>query len=76
MDKDEILKHLKNKKGEFVSEIEYNNKQYIKTVKIQKNKPKIIYYEISENNIKEVEDIKVLDYFKAMYEIQPTDTIY
>ena len=76
MDKDEILKYLKNKKLEFVSVIEYNNKQYIKTIKAQKNKPKFIYYEINENKIKEVEDIKLLDYFKIMYETQPSDIIY
>ena len=76
MDKDEILKDLKNKKVEFVSSIEYNNKQYIKTTKKQKHNPKFIYYEINENNIKEVEDIQLLNYFKTMYEIQPSDTIY
>lgn len=76
MDNDEILKFLKNKKIEFVSEIEHNNKQYIKTIKMQKHKPKFIYYEIDENNIKEVEDIQLLDYFKTMYEVQPSDIIY
>lgn len=76
MNKDEILKYLKNKKVEFVSEFEYKNKQYIKTLKIQKNKLKFIYYEINENNIKEVEDIELLNYFKIMYEVQPSDIIY
>lgn len=76
MDRDEILKHLKDKKVEYVSEIEYNNNQYVKTIKIQKKQPKIIYYEIKKNEIKEVEDIQLLEYFKAIYEIQPSDIIY
>ena len=73
MDIEEILNH---KNVEFINEIEYNNKQYIKTMKMQKNKMKYIYYEINGNEIKEVEDIKILDYFKNVYEIHSSDIIY
>lgn len=71
-----ILKKLKEKNVEFISEIKYNNIKYIKTIKISKKEIMYIYYEISNDEIFQVEDEKTLNYLRTMYEIKPSDIVY
>ena len=66
----------KEKNIEFISEIEYNNKKYVKAVILEKQKAKYVYYEITDDGCKEVEDTEILEYFKTNYEITPSKIIY
>lgn len=67
----------KEKNIEFISEIEYNNKKYAKAIKMEKQKVKYVYYEITDNDeLKNVEDTEILEYLKDNYEIKPEKIIY
>jgi hypothetical protein len=69
MDKDYIKELLeKQYKVTFISNINYNNKNYIKALKNSKNKIEYLYYEIDNDIIKEIKDEKLLKYFKTIYE--------
>ena len=77
MTNDELKKRLlQEKKAEFVMEIEYNEKKYVKAVKISKKEISNIYYEIENNQIKEITDEKILTYLKKNYELKPNNIIY
>ena len=77
MTNDELKKRLlQEKKAEFVMEIEYNEKKYVKAVKISKKEISNIYYEIENNQIKEITDEKILAYLKKNYELKPNNIIY
>lgn len=77
MTNDELKKRLlQEKKAEFIMEIEYNEKKYIKAVKISKKEISNIYYEIENNQIKEITDEKILTYLKKNYELKPNNIIY
>lgn len=77
MTNDELKKRLlQEKKAEFIMEIEYNEKKYVKAVKISKKEISNIYYEIENNQIKEITDEKILTYFKKNYELKPNNIIY
>ena len=77
MTKEELKKVLaKEKNAEFIMNIEYNEKQYVKAVKISKKEISNIYYEIENNQIKEITDEKTLTYLKKNYELKPNNIIY
>lgn len=77
MTNDELKKRLlQEKKAEFIMEIEYNEKKYVKAVKISKKEISNIYYEIENNQIKEITDDKILNYLKKHYELKPNNIIY
>lgn len=77
MTNDEIKEELeKNKKMIIVSEIEYEGKKYIKTIKNSKKEIKYIYYEIKGDKLMEVKDEQLLSYFKQNYECEPSNIIY
>lgn len=67
---DEIEEKLKKEKNvSFVNKIVYNNKNYLKAIKMMKSGIEYIYYEVENGEIKEVGDKKLLTYFKENYEI-------
>ena len=77
MTNDEIKEELeKNKKMIIVSEIEYEGKKYIKTIKNSKKEIKYIYYEIKGDKLMEVKDEQLLSYFKQNYECEQSNIIY
>ena len=69
-------KLLREKKAELVTEIDYNGKKYVKTLKIKSKKILNIYYEIENNQMKEITDEKILAYLKKNYELKPNNIIY
>ena len=77
MANDKIKEELeKNKKVIIVSEIEYEGKTYIKTIKNSKKEIKYIYYEIKQDEVLEIKDEQLLLYFKQNYECTPSNIIY
>jgi hypothetical protein len=60
----------------FVSNINYNNKNYIKALKNSKNSIEYLYYEIDEDTIKEVTNKNLNEYFKKIYESPFGNIIY
>lgn len=76
MNKNEIQEKLKNEENvDYINQIEYNNKKYIKTVKSEKDGIQYLYYELTENSINKVEDKKIIDYLKKTYECNEDDAI-
>ncbi|MBQ2835981.1 MAG: hypothetical protein IJE68_04025 [Clostridia bacterium] len=74
---DEIKQKLIQEKNvEFVDEINYKNKKYIKTVRLLKKGIDYIYYEIEEGKIREVENQELIAYFKKNYEVNEGSTYY
>lgn len=74
---DELKEKIeKENKVTFVSEIDYDNKKYIKTIKQVKNGIEYIYYELQANEIREVLDEELITYFKYNYETSNTNIIY
>lgn len=77
MNNNEINKKLeKDKKVTLVSEIKYRGKKYVKTIKSTRNGIEYLYYEIDNNEIKDIEDEMLVSYFKEKYEHKPTNIIY
>ena len=77
MTEEELKKRLlKEKKAEFVIEIEYNEKKYVKAVRIKRKEILNMYYEIENNQIKEIANEKILNYLKQNYELEPNNIIY
>jgi uncharacterized radical SAM superfamily protein len=72
------LKELLEKqyKVTYISNINYDNKTYVKTLKNSKNKIEYLYYEIDNDTIKEINDNDLIDYFKTIYEYPSSDIIY
>ncbi len=66
----------KENKVTFVSEIDYDDKKYIKTIKQVKNGIEYIYYELQADKIKEVSNEELIKYFKYNYETRNTSIIY
>lgn len=74
---DEIKQKLKQEKNvEFVCDIIYNKKKYIKTIKILKSGIEYIYYEIDNNQIKEISNEDVFQYLRKHYEIKEGSICY
>lgn len=69
-------KLLKKEKAEFISEIKYQEKTYIKALKANKKEIEYVYYEIENNKIIQIGDEELLQYFKEQYEIKPSKIIY
>ena len=69
-------KLLKEKKAEFIAEIEYDNKIYVKAVRVIKNDVINVYYEIKNEQIKEITDEEVLKCLKDQYELKPNNIMY
>lgn len=78
MDNKTLEKKLKKLKGlELVSRFIHGNKKYIKACKTTSNSIKYFYYEIvKENEIKDIEDHQLLEYFKNTYEYNLNNIIY
>lgn len=66
----------KEKNEDLILEIEYENKKYVRTMAYNNDKSEINYYEIVNDKIVEIEDEKILQYLKAMYDIQEKNIIY
>jgi len=65
MNKEEIKQKLKKEKDlRLIAEISYCGKKYIKALKDEKNGISYIYYEIDENEIKDIKDKQVTDELK------------
>lgn len=58
-----------------VSEIEYYEKTYIKTIKTLDKGFNYIYYELKDNQIIELKDENILLFFKVAYELEPSNII-
>lgn len=77
MNRKELKEKLsKEKDAEYISEIEHNEKTYVKALKSGKDGISYIYYEIVDDTLKEIEDQQLLSYFKEKYEIKPSKIIY
>lgn len=74
---DEIKQKLIQEKNvEFVDEINYKNKKYIKTVRLLKKGIDYIYYEIEEGKIREIKNQELMAYFKKNYEVNEGSIYY
>ncbi len=74
MDIKEKLK--RQKKVQFISYIEFNNKKYIKAYKMDRKGIEHYYFEIkNENTFIEVTDEELLQYFREIYEVKPSNII-
>lgn len=69
-------KLLIEKNARLIDEIEFNNKKYVKALKINKEDIEYKYYELLENNLKDVEDEITLKYLKELNEANYGDIIY
>ncbi len=69
-------KFKKEKKVIFISMIEYNEKTYAKTLKQLNNGIEYVYYEIINDEIKEIQDNDILTYLQDNYNMKATDIIY
>ncbi len=77
MTRTEIEEKLeKEKKGNLVIEIIYNNKNYIQAIKPIKKGFEYIYYEINDNELKPIIDNDLLEIFKEKYENRLSNIIY
>ncbi len=77
MKTNEIKEKLRKEKNEgFIATIDYNGKSYIKSLKIEKDKIKYMYYEIEDEEIKCIENKKILDSLKEIYSPKAEDKIY
>jgi len=77
MNKEEIKQKLKKEKDlRLIAEISYCGKKYIKALKDEKNGISYIYYEIDENEIKDIKDKQVTDELKKLYNIKSDGKIY
>ena len=77
MTREDLKKRLlQEKKAEFIMEIEYNEKKYVKAVKVKSKEILSLYYEIENNQIKEIIDEKILNYLKQYYDSKPNNIIY
>ena len=66
----------KFKKEIFISMIEYNGKTYAKTLKQLNEEIEYVYYEIINDEIKEIQDNNILAYLQDNYNIKPTNIVY
>jgi hypothetical protein len=62
--------------AELINEIDYDNKKYIRAVKVSSNCINYIFFELYANNLKEVTDTKLLKVFNNLYESENKDIIY
>ena len=69
-------KLIQEKNVDFVEEINYNKKKYIKTVRLLKKGIDYIYYEIEDGKIREVENQELIAYFKKNYEVNEGSIYY
>ncbi len=77
MSREEIKQKLKKEKDlRLIAEISYCGKKYIKALKDEKNGISYIYYEINENEIKDIRDKQVTDELKELYNIKSDGKIY
>ncbi len=73
---DKIKKLIEDKGATFVSEIEYCEKTYVKAIKTLKDCIEYLYFEIDNDSIRNVDDEKLISYFKANYECNFGNIIY
>ncbi len=66
----------KEKNAIFVCEIDYLGKKYIKAIKLLKSGIEYVFYEMENDNIKEIEDKEVLQYLEENYKVKDTNIIY
>jgi hypothetical protein len=76
-----ITKELEEKlkleySAKLVNEIKYNNEEYIRAVKFVETRINYIYFKIDNNDLKEVTDIEILEYFNNLYKSENKDIIY
>jgi len=77
METNDIKKRIENENDvSYISTIEQNGRQYVKTIKKIDNGIEYLYYEIIEDEIIIVEDEQLLEYFKETYECQASNIIY
>ncbi|MDE5831194.1 MAG: hypothetical protein K2H53_06305 [Clostridia bacterium] len=77
MNRKEIEEKLRKERNlSFVGEINYCGKKYIKALKDEKNGISYMYYEIDENEIKDIRDHEVESELKKLYSIKLDDKIY
>ena len=69
-------KLIQEKNVDFVEEINYNKKKYIKTVRLLKKGIDFIYYEIEDEEIREIENEELIAYFKKNYEVNEGSIYY
>ena len=69
-------KFKKEKKVIFISMIEYSGKTYAKTLKQLNEGIEYVYYEIINDEIKEIRDNDILAYLQDNYNMKATDIIY
>ena len=77
MNKKEIEeKLLREYDADYIQEINYNGKKYVKALKNQEDGIIYLYYEITEKSIIEIHNEKLLEYFREFHECKSEDIIY
>ena len=76
MNKEIIEKLRKEKNAGYVSQINYNKKTYVQAIKDVKDGIEYIFYEINDNDIKEIYDREILEYLQKNYVHKSSDIIY
>lgn len=76
MEKKEIKKKLEEYKAAYVAKFVHNEKEYIKAIREFKDGIKYVYYEMENNDLKEIKDIDLIKYFDKLYGIKASNIIY
>lgn len=77
MNRKEMEEKLKKEKNlSLIGEINYSGKRYIKALKNEKNGISYMYYQIDENEIKDIKDEKIANELKELYSIKQDGKIY
>ncbi len=66
----------KEKNVGFITEIKYKDKLYVKAIMEEKEGFKYVYYEIENDEIKDIEDKEVIKYLKENYELKESNVVY
>ncbi len=76
MDDEKIKELLKVKNEIFIYKIDLINKSYVQAVKLKSNKIQYIYYQIENNELKQVEDKDKLKFLREKYEQKQSSIVY
>lgn len=77
MNKKEIEKKLLVEKNvNLIGILEFNKKTYVKALNTKEKTIKYSYYEIKNDNIKEVEDKQIIEYLRKLDEYDSDNIIY
>ena len=76
MDDEKINELLKVKNEIFIYKIDLINKSYVQAVKLKSNKIQYIYYQIENNELKQVEDKDELKFLREKYEQKQSSIVY